>query len=69
MPNTPLSTAKEVLEMGATRMVISGNFPIGCISSYLSAVNKKDSAAYDSHACLVGLNLFTQNADAAAGHP
>jgi phospholipase/lecithinase/hemolysin len=55
-----LSTAREVLEMGATRMVIPGNFPIGCVPSYLSAVNEKDPAAYDGSGCLIGLNLFAQ---------
>ncbi|XP_003572686.2 GDSL esterase/lipase At5g03980 [Brachypodium distachyon] len=52
--------ARELLEMGATRMVIPGNFPLGCAPSYLSAVGEKDPAAYDGNGCLVGLNLFAQ---------
>ncbi|KAM0844290.1 hypothetical protein ACQ4PT_057159 [Festuca glaucescens] len=55
-----LSTAKEVLEMGATRMVIPGNFPLGCVPSYLSAASEEDLAAYDGSGCLIGLNLFAQ---------
>ncbi|KAF0936136.1 hypothetical protein E2562_038862 [Oryza meyeriana var. granulata] len=54
------SAAKEVLDMGATRVVIPGNFPLGCVPSYLAAVNETDSAAYDGNGCLVGLNLFAQ---------
>ncbi|GJN21485.1 hypothetical protein PR202_gb08965 [Eleusine coracana subsp. coracana] len=52
--------ARELLDMGATRLVIPGNFPLGCVPSYLSAANEKDPAAYDSNGCLIGLNLFAQ---------
>ena len=54
------SAAKELLDMGATRLVIPGNFPLGCVPSYLSAVDEKDPAAYDGSGCLIGLNLFAQ---------
>uniref|UniRef100_J3LEM5 Esterase n=1 Tax=Oryza brachyantha TaxID=4533 RepID=J3LEM5_ORYBR len=54
------SAAREVLDMGATRVVIPGNFPLGCVPSYLEAVNEEDAAAYDGNGCLVGLNLFAQ---------
>ncbi|KAK3154534.1 hypothetical protein QOZ80_2BG0191770 [Eleusine coracana subsp. coracana] len=54
------SAARELLDMGATRLVIPGNFPLGCVPSYLSAANEKDPAAYDSNGCLIGLNLFAQ---------
>ncbi|EAY86594.1 hypothetical protein OsI_07974 [Oryza sativa Indica Group] len=52
------SAAKEVLDMGATRVVIPGNLPLGCVPSYMSAVNATDRAAYDARGCLVALNLF-----------
>uniref|UniRef100_A0ACD5ZJ19 Uncharacterized protein n=1 Tax=Avena sativa TaxID=4498 RepID=A0ACD5ZJ19_AVESA len=52
--------ARELLDMGATRLVIPGNFPLGCVPSYLSAVDETDPAAYDGNGCLVGLNLFAQ---------
>ncbi|KQK00237.1 hypothetical protein BRADI_3g48097v3 [Brachypodium distachyon] len=55
-----LDAARELLEMGATRMVIPGNFPVGCVPSYLSAVDEKDPAAYDGNGCLIGLNFFAQ---------
>ncbi|KAM0861938.1 hypothetical protein ACQ4PT_045583 [Festuca glaucescens] len=54
------SAAKELLDMGATRLVIPGNFPLGCVPSYLSAVNEKDQGSYDGNGCLIGLNLFAQ---------
>ncbi|TVU28709.1 hypothetical protein EJB05_20239, partial [Eragrostis curvula] len=52
--------ARELLDMGATRLVIPGNFPLGCVPSYMSAANEKDPAAYDANGCLAGLNLFAQ---------
>ncbi|CAL4886843.1 unnamed protein product [Urochloa decumbens] len=54
------STARELLDMGATRLVIPGNLPLGCVPSYMSAVNDKDPAAYDANGCLAALNLFSQ---------
>ncbi|XP_025822125.1 acetylajmalan esterase-like [Panicum hallii] len=54
------SAARELLDMGATRLVIPGNFPLGCVPSYMSAVDEKDPAAYDGNGCLAALNLFAQ---------
>ncbi|KAL6634023.1 hypothetical protein ACP70R_026694 [Stipagrostis hirtigluma subsp. patula] len=54
------STARELLDMGATRVVIPGNFPLGCVPSYLAAVDERDPAAYDGNGCLAALNLFAQ---------
>ncbi|OEL38696.1 GDSL esterase/lipase [Dichanthelium oligosanthes] len=54
------STAREILDMGATRLVIPGNFPLGCVPSYMSAVNETDPNAYDANGCLAALNLFAQ---------
>ncbi|TVU29428.1 hypothetical protein EJB05_20993, partial [Eragrostis curvula] len=54
------SAARELLDMGATRLVIPGNFPLGCVPSYMSAANEKDPAAYDANGCLTGLNFFAQ---------
>ncbi|RCV06985.1 hypothetical protein SETIT_1G207800v2 [Setaria italica] len=52
--------ARELLDMGATRVVIPGNFPLGCVPSYMSAANETDPAAYDANGCLAALNLFSQ---------
>uniref|UniRef100_A0A0D3F7B8 Esterase n=1 Tax=Oryza barthii TaxID=65489 RepID=A0A0D3F7B8_9ORYZ len=39
-------------------LVIPGNLPLGCVPSYMSALNATDRAAYDARGCLVALNLF-----------
>ncbi|KAL6899637.1 hypothetical protein ACP4OV_006295 [Aristida adscensionis] len=52
--------AKELLEMGAVRMVIPGNFPVGCVPSYLATVNVTEPVAYDGDGCLVALNVFAE---------
>ncbi|KAF8693707.1 hypothetical protein HU200_039124 [Digitaria exilis] len=57
---TITSTARELLDMGATRLVIPGNFPLGCVPSYMSAVNETDPALHDANGCLAPLNLFAQ---------
>ncbi|CAD6243706.1 unnamed protein product [Miscanthus lutarioriparius] len=54
------SAARELLDMGATRVVIPGNFPLGCVPSYMAAVNETEPAAYDVNGCLAALNLFAQ---------
>ncbi|NP_001151231.2 alpha-L-fucosidase 2 precursor [Zea mays] len=56
---TIVGAAKEVLDMGATRVIVPGNFPIGCVPGYL-AMNAASSepADYDSAGCLRELNDF-----------
>ncbi|KAG6775049.1 hypothetical protein POTOM_018475 [Populus tomentosa] len=41
---------------GARRVVVPGNFPIGCFPLYLSQSQPNDAAAYDEFHCLKGLN-------------
>ncbi|KAE8818079.1 acetylajmalan esterase-like [Hordeum vulgare] len=58
---TIAGAAKEVLDMGATRVVIPGNFPIGCMPSYLSAATASNPASLrDSYGCLVSFNLLAR---------
>ncbi|XP_042483380.1 GDSL esterase/lipase At5g03980-like [Macadamia integrifolia] len=52
------TTAMEVIKLGATRVVIPGNFPIGCFPIYLTIFQINDTAAYDEFKCLKGLNNF-----------
>ncbi|XBJ25425.1 hypothetical protein VPH35_003084 [Triticum aestivum] len=53
--------AKEVLDMGATRMVIPGNFPIGCMPSYLTAATASSPASLrDGDGCLVSFNVLAR---------
>ncbi|XP_062217761.1 acetylajmalan esterase-like [Phragmites australis] len=54
------NAAKELLEMGAVRLVIPGNFPVGCVPSYLATVNVTEPIAYDDDGCLAALNVFAE---------
>ncbi|XP_020155128.1 acetylajmalan esterase [Aegilops tauschii subsp. strangulata] len=55
---TIINATKQVLDMGASRVIVPGNFPIGCLPSYLTAMAMPEPSAYDSTACLKDLNLF-----------
>ncbi|XP_021634624.1 acetylajmalan esterase [Manihot esculenta] len=48
-----------VIRYGATRVVVPGNFPIGCMHIYLTGFRTNDSNAYDELHCLKGLNNFS----------
>jgi phospholipase/lecithinase/hemolysin len=55
------NAARELLDMGAVRMVIPGNFPIGCVPSYLAGLNKTTALlVYDLDGCLAVLNAFAE---------
>ncbi|KAG8639441.1 GDSL esterase/lipase At5g03980 [Manihot esculenta] len=47
-----------VIGFGATRVVVPGNFPIGCLPIFLTGFHTNDSNAYDELHCLKGLNNF-----------
>ncbi|XP_031269570.1 GDSL esterase/lipase At5g03980-like [Pistacia vera] len=51
--------ATRVIENGARRVIIPGNFPIGCFPIYLTGFQTNDSTAYDELHCLKGLNNFS----------
>ncbi|XP_051128511.1 GDSL esterase/lipase At5g03980-like [Andrographis paniculata] len=53
-----LKAAKKVIEFGATRIVIPGNFPIGCFPIYKTAFQSNIPEAYDEKQCLKHLNKF-----------
>lgn len=53
-----MDVAKEVIELGATKIVIPGNFPIGCSPSYLSLFSTAISGDYDDRGCLKSYNSF-----------
>ncbi|GFZ07071.1 SGNH hydrolase-type esterase superfamily protein [Actinidia rufa] len=50
---------ERVIHYGAVRVVVPGNFAIGCMPIYLTAFQTNDSAAYDEHHCLKQLNNFS----------
>ncbi|XP_039133891.1 acetylajmalan esterase-like [Dioscorea cayenensis subsp. rotundata] len=55
-------TAKELIEMGAVHIVVPGNFPIGCMPSYLATFGQlvgKNAGAFDELKCLKSLNIFS----------
>ncbi|KAE8679314.1 Guanosine-3',5'-bis(Diphosphate) 3'-pyrophosphohydrolase isoform 1 [Hibiscus syriacus] len=51
--------AKRVIGYGAKRLVVPGNFPIGCFPVYLSLFQTNDASAYDELHCLKELNQFS----------
>ncbi|KAJ4951980.1 hypothetical protein NE237_028812 [Protea cynaroides] len=53
-----LAKGEEVIKLGATRVVVPGNFPIECIPIYLTAFKSNDMASYDELECLKGLNIL-----------
>ncbi|KAL0320904.1 UNVERIFIED_CONTAM: GDSL esterase/lipase [Sesamum radiatum] len=52
------NAVKRVLSFGATRVVVPGNFPIGCLPIYKTAFHTNTLAAYDENQCLKQLNDF-----------
>ncbi|KAI3456788.1 hypothetical protein Pfo_013451 [Paulownia fortunei] len=53
-----MDAARKVINLGATRLVIPGNFPIGCLPIYQTAFQSNVSEAYDENQCLKQLNDF-----------
>ncbi|KAK4595710.1 hypothetical protein RGQ29_013982, partial [Quercus rubra] len=47
---------KRVIGYGAVRVVVPGQFPIGCSPIYLTKFHSENSAHYDEFHCLKGLN-------------
>ncbi|GLT94888.1 hypothetical protein SLE2022_126020 [Rubroshorea leprosula] len=50
-----------VIGYGATRVIVPGNFPIGCFPSYLTDFQTNDTSAYDKYHCLKYLNEFSMD--------
>ncbi|KAF5454104.1 hypothetical protein F2P56_023792 [Juglans regia] len=50
---------KRVIGYGAVRVVVPGNFPIGCFPIYLTTFQTNNAAAYDEFHCLKWLNSFS----------
>lgn len=51
---------QEVISLGATRVIVPGNFPIGCMAVYLEAFKTNDARMYDELQCLKSLNNFAE---------
>ncbi|KAF9610532.1 hypothetical protein IFM89_022904 [Coptis chinensis] len=52
------NAVRQVIRAGAVRVVVPGNFPIGCIPIYLTSFPSDDPSAYDDTNCLRNLNEF-----------
>ncbi|CAA0826344.1 GDSL esterase/lipase, partial [Striga hermonthica] len=48
------------IELGAKRVVVPGNFPVGCVPIYKTAFQTNNSSAYDNNRCLKHLNEFAE---------
>ncbi|XP_010557579.1 PREDICTED: GDSL esterase/lipase At5g03980 [Tarenaya hassleriana] len=55
---TIAAAVREVIRHGAVRVVVPGNFPIGCFPIYLSSFPANDPRAYDDKGCLRHMNEF-----------
>ncbi|XAR69532.1 Chlorogenate--glucarate O-hydroxycinnamoyltransferase [Bertholletia excelsa] len=53
------ATVRRVIELGAARVIVPGNFPIGCFPIYLTGFKTDNSAAYDDKRCLKEFNDFS----------
>ncbi|XP_071735841.1 GDSL esterase/lipase At1g28590-like isoform X2 [Rutidosis leptorrhynchoides] len=58
--DTIFSTINEVIDMGAQTLVVPGNFPIGCSSSYLTTRAFLNEERDPSTGCLIQLNEFAE---------
>lgn len=54
------SMIQSVIGFGARRIVVPGNFPIGCTPFYLAEFQTNNPDDYDEQHCLKGLNMFAR---------
>lgn len=53
---TQINAAREVIRMGTMRVIIPGNFPIGCFPYILSRFGTNDPTDYDALGCITEIN-------------
>ncbi|KAG8362921.1 hypothetical protein BUALT_BualtUnG0023800 [Buddleja alternifolia] len=51
-----IRVARELIRMGATRLIIPGNAPLGCFPYILTALHSNNSRDYDELGCLKSVN-------------
>ncbi|KAK1666102.1 hypothetical protein QYE76_054261 [Lolium multiflorum] len=51
---------QEVIDLGARTVLVPGNFPIGCVPTYLGGFRTDNSTDYDDFRCLKWFNDFSQ---------
>ncbi|KAK9117669.1 hypothetical protein Sjap_016616 [Stephania japonica] len=52
---------QRLIDLGASRIIVPGNFPSGCLPSNLEFYKANDTKAYDELGCLQSFNSFTTN--------
>ncbi|XP_068636159.1 acetylajmalan esterase-like [Aristolochia californica] len=55
-----MEAARNVIQHGARHLFVPGNFPIGCMPSYLTSFGSTNSSDYDERRCLKHFNEFAQ---------
>ncbi|XP_060171398.1 acetylajmalan esterase-like [Lycium barbarum] len=53
-----LSAIRDMIQLGATRILVPGVFPFGCLSGYLTRFPNSNPNAYDQFGCLRFYNRF-----------
>ncbi|KAK6121726.1 hypothetical protein DH2020_044536 [Rehmannia glutinosa] len=51
-----IDATRETIKLGATRAIIPGNGPLGCVPYILTALRTNDTTAYDELGCLKSVN-------------
>ncbi|KAK9697277.1 hypothetical protein RND81_08G026600 [Saponaria officinalis] len=54
------NVTEELISLGATQLIIPGNFPVGCMTVYLAGFKSNDPSMYDDLKCLISLNEFAK---------
>ncbi|KAJ8425154.1 hypothetical protein Cgig2_003122 [Carnegiea gigantea] len=55
---TVANVAEELIDLGAKRLIIPGNFPVGCMTICLALFKTDDSTIYDELNCIRSWNEF-----------
>ncbi|KAL0322665.1 UNVERIFIED_CONTAM: Acetylajmalan esterase [Sesamum angustifolium] len=50
---------KELIQLGASQVVVPGNFPLGCFPAFLGIARRNGSTTYDDVGCVKSLNDLT----------
>ncbi|GKA70644.1 SGNH hydrolase-type esterase domain-containing protein [Tanacetum coccineum] len=59
--DTIVSAVNLLIAMGAQTLVVPGNFPIGCLPSFLTVYNSENGVYDPTTGCLVRLNEFAEH--------
>ncbi|WOH04065.1 hypothetical protein DCAR_0623471 [Daucus carota subsp. sativus] len=51
-----MDAVRKVISIGAERIIVPGQFPLGCFPVYLTEFPSNSTTAYNKHKCLIALN-------------